>query len=266
MVRGIPSSRRAILAATIFPLLFLFAACDELASDDPIVMRDDSFDVSGEITIDVDVFNGKIDITGSDTSTVRVQARITRADRVDYSAEQFGSSIQVSATRTGSSGLNSPNVGLDITAPSNSMLILQTNNGAIEVRNFDAGAILDTTNGRIVVSGLNGDLEAETSNGAIEVSGFTGSANLETSNGAIRFNGTLVSGSDNEMSTSNGSVTVDVPTNSGITLDASTSNGSVSSDLPITLSSSGNNHLEGVIGDGSAELTIRSSNGFISVR
>ena len=250
-------------------LLLLFAtACDELTSDDPIEERDESFDVTGEVTVDVDIFNGKIDITGSDTSTVRVQARITRADRVDYSATQFGSSVQVSATRSGSSRLNSPDVSLNITAPSNSTLVLRTSNGAIEIRDFEAGAQVDTTNGRIVVSGLSGDLDAETSNGTIEVSGFTGSANLETSNGTIRFNGTLVSGSENEMSTSNGSVTVDLPADAGIELDASTSNGSVSSDLPITIGpgGSGQNHLEGTIGDGGASLQVRTSNGSIRIR
>lgn len=258
--------RIAMFTILVMPLLVFTVACDELVSDDPIEEHDNSFEVSGAVTVDVDVFNGSIDIHGSETGTVRVQARVTRADRVDYSATQFGNSVQVSATRMGGSGLNSPSVDVEISAPSTSVLVLRTSNGPVELRNFSSGATVRTSNGRISVDGLSGDLEAETSNGAIEVSGFTGTAQLETSNGNIRFTGTLVAGSDNEMTTSNGSVTVDMPETASIELDASTSNGSVSSDLPITVSSSGTNHLEGVIGGGAAELHVRSSNGSISIR
>lgn len=260
--------RRPPLVLLITASMFLFPGpgCDALESDGPVETHDDSFTVSDAVTIDVDNTNGRVTVTGEDTNTVRVQARLRQADRIDYDARQFGNSIQVTASRNGSRFGQSPVADIEITAPSNAVLVLVTQNGALEVRNFTAGADLRTSNGRITVEGMSGSLEADTSNGPIEVSGHTGSAMLETSNGRITYSGRLVAGSENEMRTSNGSVSVDLDGEPGIELDASTSNGSVSTDFPITIGSSGDNHLEGTIGDGAARLIIRTSNGSIAVR
>lgn len=256
----------AVLASLVLlPMLFM-AGCDELGTDEPIETHDDSFQLSGSMTLDVDSFNGRITVNGSNTSTVRVQATVKRADRVDYRVTQSGSSIQVSATETGSTSGRSPSVSLDISAPSSAVIILRTSNGSIEATDFEAGAILRTSNGRVTVDDFAGNLEAISSNGSIRVTDFTGSAELETSNGSITFNGTLVPGSDNGMRTSNGSITVDVPDDSGLAFDGSTSNGSVKSELPIAVSRSGDSYLEGTIGAGGTELAVRSSNGSITVR
>ncbi len=261
-----PTIRLSILTAfAVLPLLFA-VGCDELGSDEPIENRDDTFQVSGAITLDVDVFNGGITVTGSDTRSVRVQSVLKRADRIDYEAIQTGSGINVSANRKGSTTGRSPSVSVEITAPSSSVLVLRTSNGAIEVRGIETGGTLRTSNGRVTVVGGNGNLRADTSNGTIDVSDFTGSVELETSNGAVRFAGELVAGSENEMTSSNGSVNVNLDDDPSVKLDASTSNGSVSSDFPIVVTSSGRNHLEGTIGDGDADLNVRTSNGSITVR
>jgi DUF4097 and DUF4098 domain-containing protein YvlB len=51
-----------------------------------------------------------------------------------------------------------------------------------------------------------------------------------------------------------------------IKLDASTNNGDVTSELPITATSTGDDHLVGTIGDGEADLYIRTSNGDVTIR
>lgn len=254
------------LFAVLPLLLFAAVACDEIGSDDPVETRDDTFQVSGEVVVDVDSFNGSITLNSSAVSTVRVQATLKRADKVEYKAEQFGSDIKVTARKIGSTNGRSPSAEIEITAPANSQLVLRTSNGSVEVRDFEAGATIRTSNGRITVNGLSGDLEADTSNGNIEVSNFTGSTELETSNGSVRFAGVLVAGSDNNMTSSNGSVTVDLDDNPSVVFDGATSNGSVSSEFPILATSTGRNHLEGKIGDGEAELTARTSNGSITVK
>lgn len=260
-------SRRLTVLATLALLPFLvLAGCDELGTDEPIETRDDSFQVNGSLTVDVESFNGSVTLTGSDTNVIRVQATLKRADKIDYSATRAGNRIQVSAVEKGRTSGRSPSADLQISAPSNAVLVLRTSNGSIEVRNFDTGANLRTSNGRITVDDLNGNLEAITSNGAIGVTGFTGSAELETSNGSISFTGTFVPGSDNGMKTSNGSVTVNVPDGSGLVLDASTSNGSVKSELPMTVARSGDDYLEGTVGSGGLDLNIRTSNGSITLR
>lgn len=249
--------------------MLLFAtACDELdgiGSDEPIESRDSTFQVSGELVLEVDSFNGSITIVSSTSDSVRVQATLKRADKIDYEATQFGNDIQVKARKSGSTSGRSPSVTLEISAPANSQLVLRTSNGAINVTGFEAGAIIRTSNGKITVKAVSGELEADTSNGSIEVTEFIGSAELETSNGSIRFEGELVSGSNSNLTSSNGSITVDFDDNPSIEFDGSTSNGSVSSEFPIRVTSSGRSHLEGTIGDGDAELTVRTSNGSIRV-
>lgn len=253
--------------AVLFALPFLISlGCEELGTDEPIETRDDTFQVSGTVTLDVESFNGRITVTGSETSSVRVQATLTRADRADYSAEQFGNSVQVSASQNRSTTGRGPTANMTITAPASAILVLRTSNGSMEVRNFDAGGTLRTSNGRITVDGMSGDLEAITSNGAIEVTGHSGSVELETSNGPVRFDGELVAGSQNGMKTSNGSVTVALQGEPSLRLDTSTSNGAVSTAFQVVVTRSGEGYLEGTIGPGDAELSVRSSNGSITVR
>ena len=260
------SRRLAVLVSLVLlPMLFM-AGCDEFGSDEPIETHDDSFQINGSLTVDVESFNGAITVTGSDTNVIRVQATLKRADKIDYSATRAGNRIQVSAVENSKSSGRSPSADLQISAPSTAVLILRTSNGSIEATNFEAGAIIKTSNARVTVDDFAGNLEAISSNGSIRVTDFTGSAELETSNGSITFNGTLVPGSDNGMKTSNGSVTVDVPDNLGLEFDGATSNGSVKSELPMTVSRSGDSYLEGTIGAGGTELTARTSNGSITVR
>lgn len=251
------------------PLLLFATACDELddfGSDEPIETRDNTFQVSGELVLEVDSFNGGITIVSSNSNSVRVQATLKRADKIDYEATQFGNDIQVKARKSGSTSGRSPSVTLEISAPANAQLVLRTSNGAIDVTGFEAGATIRTSNGKITVKAVSGELDADTSNGGIEVTEFTGSVELDTSNGSISFDGELVSGSNNTMTSSNGSITVDFDDNPSIQFDGATSNGSVSSEYQILVTSSGRNHLEGTIGDSDSELTVRTSNGSIIVK
>lgn len=257
-----------ITAFAVLPLLLFAIACEDIGvgSDDPVETRDQTFQVNGPVTLDIDSFNGNIIVTSFDSNSVRVQATLKRADKIDYRVTQFGNDIQLKARQSQSTSLNAPSVSVEITAPANSELILRTSNGSVEVRNFEAGAIIRTSNGRITVAGMRGDLEADTSNGSIDVSNFTGAVTLGTSNGSIRFAGKLVPGSRNDMETSNGSITIDLDNNPSVLFDGSTSNGTVSSDFPVLTTSTGRTHLEGKIGDGEAELTATTSNGSITVK
>jgi DUF4097 and DUF4098 domain-containing protein YvlB len=249
----------------ILPLL-LATGCDEIGSDEPIEQHDDSFSVSGPVVLDVETFNGSITITAGTANTVRVQATLKRADRIDYEAKQTSGAIEVRADEKGSTIGRSPSAAVEITAPVGSRVELRTSNGSITVTGLESDGNLRTSNGRITVRNMNGELNAETSNGSIEVREFSGSVILETSNGSIRFAGELVVDRENEMTTSNGSVTVDLEGEPSLELDARTSNGGVSSDHEMLVTSSGEGRLVGTIGNGDASLRIRSSNGSISLR
>jgi lia operon protein LiaG len=94
----------------------------------------------------------------------------------------------------------------------------------------------------------------------------TGEVDAETSNGRISYSGDMIAGGDNRLITSNGDVDVQLLGTPGIKLDASTSNGDVTSELPITATTTSDDHLVGTIGDGEADLYIRTSNGDITIK
>ena len=235
-------------------------------SDEPVETRDNSFTVGPSPRINVISFNGRITVNPSSDNTVRVQAELRRADRIDYQVRQDGDTVSVEARQKGRTSGRSPGAHIDVMAPSSSSVELRTSNGTIELSGINKSGTLRTSNGTIIVENMKGDLDAGTSNGAIEVTGFVGSAILSTSNGAITFNGELVSRGRNEMETSNGSVDVTLQGTPSVRLDATTSNGNVTSKLPILTTSVGENHLAGTIGNGEAELFIHTSNGSVTIR
>ncbi len=271
-MRQVQSSRRvrswAIGVVALFSLLFVAAACDDVDTE-PVESRDDSFRVSSAPRLVVNGFNGRIVVnTGSD-GTIRVQATLKKADKIDYKTTKDGDTVSVEAKEKGRSISifgQSPGAEIEVTVPVQTIVELRTSNGGIEIYGIERSGTLRTSNGKIVMENVKGDFDADTSNGSITVSTMEGTVKLETSNGRINFTGELTPGGINEMKTSNGSITVSLEGEPSVELDASTSNGSVSSKLPILASSTGDHHLAGSIGNAEAELNIRTSNGSVTVQ
>ena len=270
-----PWARRSlrVLVGSLLAAVFLLAvACGDVAvdvgpdDDAPVETREASFNVGASPKLEVDTFNGAVTVSAGAEGTIRVIARLKRADKIDYEARQTIDGVKVKAEKHSGTTGRSPGATVEVTVPPSTVLELKTSNGSIEVRGLQKSGVLRTSNGRIVVEGFTGDLDASTSNGSIEVTGLKGSVDLETSNGTISFTGELAAGSENEMRTSNSGVDVRLEGTPSVLLDASTSNGKVSSDLPVLTTSAGNTHLTGAIGDGGAELRIRASNGSITIR
>jgi len=252
--------------------LFLAAGCGDIEinlgsdTDEPVETRDDSFSVGSSPRLVVDSFNGRITVNPGSDNTIRVQATLRRADKIDYQVSQDGDTVSVEARQKGRTIGRSPGADIEITAPSSTRVELRTSNGMIELRGMEEAGTLRTSNGKIVVENVRSELTARTSNGSIEVTSFEGSVDLETSNGSIRFTGELTPGGRNKMTTSNGSVTVSLQGTPSVRLDATTSNGTVTSKLPVLTTSTGDHHLAGTIGDGEAELTIHTSNGSVTIQ
>ncbi len=266
-------SRVGVIGAVLFATIFVLAAgCTNmevnLDSDDdrPVETRDDSFVVGSSSRLVVNGFNGSIVVNAGPANTIRVQATLKKADKVDYQVTQDGDTVSVEAKQKGSTTGRSPGAEIEVTAPLSTRVELRTSNGMIELRGMEESGTLRTSNGKIVVENVRGSLDARTSNGAINVSALEGSVNLQTSNGPINFDGDLTPGGENEMEASNGSVNVVLRGTPSVRLDAATTNGTVTSKLPIMATATGDNHLAGTIGDGDAGLFIRTSNGPITVQ
>ncbi len=236
------------------------------SSDQPVETKDDSFIVGPTPRLAVTSFNGSITVTAGPADTIRVQATLRRADKIEYEAVQDGDTVTVNARQEGRTFGRSPGAEIEVTVPPSTGVDLRTSNGMISLDGVQRSGSLRTSNGKIVVDGMTGDLIARTSNGAIGVTGFSGGVELETSNGSVEFDGELTPGSANEMATSNGAVRVTLRGTPSVRLDATTSNSTVTSRLPVLTTSAGDNHLAGTIGDGEAELRVHSSNGSVTIQ
>lgn len=125
-----------------------------------------------------------------------------------------------------------------------------------------------SVNGKVSAREISGKAELETTNGAIEVEDAEGSVSAETTNGRILVSLREVArGEAMRFETTNGSVTAEFPRDFSAKLSARTTNGSVRCDFPLTMESrAGRNSLEGRIGESGGTITLRTTNGSISIR
>ena len=267
--------------ASVVLLLFVNAGC----SIGPTETREDSFSVIGQPRIIVKSENGNIEINAGSSNEVLIEATLRDAPRVKYEVSQTGDIITVDVKverHWGFWGMGGADI--TVTAPAATNLELNTSNGLIELHGIRGSGSLETSNGRLVLDDVKGDFEGRTSNGRIEVESMEGSAflrtsngsvhinasegefDIQTSNGSISFNGNMTAGGSNRLVTSNGNVDVKLLGTPSVVLDAETSNGDVSSELPILATVTKKDRLVGEIGEGEADLYIRTSNGSVNIR
>ncbi len=149
-------------------------------------------------------------------------------------------------------------------------LSAHTSNGAVTARDSGKEKVnIRTSNGKILAERLSGDLDIHTSNGRVEILGCPGEIKVRTSNGsvAIDLEGESVS-RDIVAETSNGGVRCRLPGSYSGEVNARTSNGSVRCEFPITVEAGkiGKRHLQGRIGEGGPSLSLKTSNGSISIQ
>ncbi|HAL47487.1 MAG: DUF4097 domain-containing protein [SAR202 cluster bacterium] len=251
--------------------------------------HDDTFTIGGSPTLIVETFNGRIEIEGDGPAdSIRVRAEIRNPGRVDYRVVQDGDTVRVVARATHKHsilrhfGFNR-GARIRVTVPRTCAIQAKSSNGRLNVKDVTGDAKLRSSNGRISLEGVEGvvdastsnsrinvvrvvgDVTLHTSNGRIEIDEGRGSIDAETSNGAISYKGEMLAGS-HRLKTSNGAIAVELLGEPSVKLEASTSNGSVTCERPfLTRGMSNKNRLEGTIGAGEATLTLRTSNGSVTV-
>jgi DUF4097 and DUF4098 domain-containing protein YvlB len=267
--------------AAVIILLLATTGCNT----GPTETRENSFSVAGSSRILVNSVNGNIEVNAGLGNEVLVRATLRDAPRVKYELSQVGNTITVDVQTSkrwwffGSGG-----VDVTITVPPQTDVELDTSNGFIELHGLEGSGSLNSSNGKIVLDNMRGNFEGRTSNGRIEVNAVEGSVTLKTSNGKIDvrgvqgefdidssngsvfYSGNMTAGGSNRLVTSNGDVVVELQGKPSVVLDAETSNGEVTSELPILATVTSKERLAGKIGEGEADLYIRTSNGDITIR
>jgi hypothetical protein len=169
-----------------------------------------TYDLSPGGTINVEGFNGSIEIDGWDQNRVEVSgtkygSTESLRDAIRIDIQNTPDSIQIRAQHP---TVNMGRIGVRYTlhVPREAKLDrITTSNGHVHIRNVAAASNLKTSNGGVRVQNVRGEVQAVTSNGTVELESVQGSARVRTSNGQIRAEN--LDGSF-DGSTSNGGITV----------------------------------------------------------
>ncbi len=145
---------------------------------------------------------------------------------------------------------------------------VKSTNGSVYITGPVGHTNASSTNGRIELDGAKGTISLSSTNGRIEAVNIRGELDVDTTNGTIVLE--MLSFEDTiKAKSTNGSITLRVGSLEKVNADfnARTTNGSISLDLPVTLKSmkKSRRSLEGQIGQGGPEISLRTTNGSIKV-
>jgi hypothetical protein len=251
-----------------------------------------TFAITGHTDLVVNTFNGNVTVTaiGLGTADVSVTPHGTGFSDADANAalatiqvavDQSGSTLTVTATSVGDAPVGSSRgADVDVQIPIDTAAAVTSSNGQVQVINVSGptnirtsnasattrggtGLEVETSNGPVTLSGPTGRISVQTSNAGIEVlDAHDGAAQMATSNGPITFSGNLAAGA-HTFTTSNAGLSLRFPSDQGFSIDGSTSNGPATTNFPGL--STGSATITGTTGDGSAQISARTSNGPLSV-
>ena len=240
-----------------------------------------TFQVTGTPRIEVETFNGDVEVAAGDSDSVECQAtrRISAASQDEARQElpkilvtmtHDAGVIRVTAKRAPGVGvISSASVQVRLKVPTGSQTRLFTPNGTLLTESVGGPVTAATTNGMIKIRGAEGDLVLKCSNGSIDCEATDAVIKAECGNGTLTFRGDLAEG-NSFLETRNGAVRVALPQSQQFQLDAETRNGRISSDFRADRedrkSRSRDKRLTLTVGDDpKAVLKVRSSNGSIKI-
>jgi DUF4097 and DUF4098 domain-containing protein YvlB len=229
-------------------------------------------------SVNVDTFNGSIEISGWDQNSVDISGTKYAStdqmrDAIKIDTSHSDTTVSVHAVRPyESSSISRGNMGARfvIHVPKKVNLDrIVSSNGKIEIRSVAGSATLRTSNGAIEAEQFDGPLDASTSNGHItiqeEMTARHSPVHARTSNGAISITAEHPIDSDLRASTSNGSITIHLPASTAARVRASTSNSAITTDFEVTAQGRlDKHHLEGTIngtGPDAPVIELSTSNG-----
>ncbi|HMP03342.1 MAG TPA: DUF4097 family beta strand repeat-containing protein [Gemmatales bacterium] len=270
--------RLPLLAALLLPLgssgcYFGFA---QVHAEEVI---EETFEVAGEPTVDVDSFNGSIKVEPGESGRVMVRViKKVGAETEEVAVGRLGD-IEVAMGETEpdhirvtaklrSKGLVSGSYGarVELVVPAKATLQLRTSNGNVTVTDVNGSVTARSTNGSLKVQG-NAVMNLNSSNGNIEVIGDQITVTADTTNGSIMLKGSLAQ-AVHSLTTSNGSIRLQLPGDSQFHLDAATSNSRVECSFQVETKTAGKRDrtLTGTVGsDPKTSLKLRTSNGNIRI-
>ena len=212
-------------------------------------------------TFAAETHNGKITITGCQTTDCNLTAVISVKAITEETAKKIAEEIKISLLTEGNSikvKIEKPDtptgaqidIDLDVTLPAGMNLSLASHNGNVTTTDTSGGVKASTHNGNISHKGASADLKFESHNGNI----------------VINCTGQSAKPCEINAETHNGNIVFTAPENFSASVDASTHNGSIHSNLPVTVTGKIDKTLKGTIGDGRDKLFLKTHNGLIEIK
>lgn len=218
--------------------------------------------------------NGSINITTWKEDKVDIKAlKTTKGDpdklkEVKIEVEATANSVSVNTIFPKEKNIR-VSVNYEVKVPQGINLgKVRSTNGSVYITGPVGHTNASTTNGRIELDGAKGTISLSSTNGRIEAVNIRGELDVDTTNGTIVLE--MLSFEDTiKARTTNGSITLRIGSLEKVNADfsARTVNGSISLDLPVTLKSmkKSRRSLEGQIGQGGPEISLRTTNGSIKI-
>lgn len=137
---------------------------------------------------------------------------------------------------------------------------VRTSNGTMDLHDISGGVKARTSNGTVNVQNVQGEVDVVSSNGAITLGNIDGSLSAKSSNGKVTANSAITG--DWELRSSNGKIVLGVPAATDAKIKADTSSGSLKGNVAWD---GNDDHGTAVLGKGTHEVTLSTSNGSITV-
>ncbi len=237
-----------------------------------------TFPVSSRTTVKIYNFNGEITVRTENAPVVKMRATKFALDRdaadgVAYDFSQQNDTISVTADFTkpqrkvpyGNSYfyMKGAYVNWELVLPTETDLVLETEDGKIDVQGVNGEIKLSLKDGSITVKDCRGRLAAATYDGKVSVSGYQGNAEIANrSDDNVLVEGTF---QNLAIETGGGDVFLGLPKSGGGTIEADTRNISVKNFTLKQLGENGEGWQKYSFGAGDSNIKIQPNKGKISI-
>ncbi|HZD31034.1 MAG TPA: DUF4097 family beta strand repeat-containing protein [Candidatus Angelobacter sp.] len=260
--------RKLILVLSLsLPLLALSALAEEWSKN---------YTVGAKPSLHVDTNDSAIEVSRGPGNTIA--ARITTAgypigsDGVHVTEHQDGDKVEITVHIPNQSGIHfnwhDRRVRIEIQVPAETALDLHSSDGHISVDGTTGGARIDSNDGAIEVRNFSGPIRARTSDGHITVDGVVSEVYLHSGDGRIELTARKGSKVDRGwlIHTGDGRIEVMLPENLAAELYAHTGDGHITMDFPVTVNGSiDRGRMRGKLNGGGELLEISTGDGSIHV-
>jgi hypothetical protein len=223
-----------------------------------------SVDVPQGLPVDLQTRSGDVESVGL-TGTQNIETTSGDIDIQDARGQAVisTSSGSVTASGLGMARVRSSSGDISIDGVSGPLQAL-TSSGDLVVGGARDSLVLRTSSGDVRVGPAPRGLRLETGSGDVQIEGCAGNLKVTTTSGDVSAG--LLSGlATAEISTESGSVRTRLGSTLGSALDLQTSSGTLDVALPIQVRIATRRHLSGIVRDGRAPITVRTTSGDIDV-